>query len=179
MSNTTLPTLHTERCTIRPWQPADLEALPDIADTQDISWNTSYRFPHPFTADKAACYLVRHIKGCGDDHWSFAVEENGELIGGCACYRGQDIHAHTAELGYWLTPSHWGKGLGTEIVNRMVEFMTAETDVEQLSASCFGWNPASSHVLEKCGFEHEGTRRGVVKKWGKRTDLVVFGKLLR
>ena len=34
--------------------------------------------------------------------------------------------------------------------------LAAATDLEQLSANCFGWNPASPRVLEKCGFVKEG-----------------------
>jgi len=179
MSQFSLPILHTKRCTLRPWQTSDTALLPAIADTRVISWNTSYKFPSPFNEEEAKRFVSHHMEENGEDNWRFAVEFERELIGGCSAHRGQDVQAHTAEIGYWLTPDHWGKGLATEIVRALVEYATAETDVEQLTANCFGWNPASTRVLEKAGFHKEGVRRGVVKKWDRRTDLIIFGKLLR
>lgn len=173
-----LPTLHTERCTLRPWRLDDADLLPAIADTRDISWNTSYRFPNPFGPEQAKRYVTHILGSPAADNWPFAVEMNGELIGGCGAHRATDVEAHTAEIGYWLRVDSWGKGIATEVIERLVRFVSEETDIEQVTARCFGWNPASARVLEKLGFRQEGLRRGVVKKWGKRTDLLIFGKLL-
>lgn len=171
-------TMYTQRCALRPWCKEDAPLLPAIANTKDISWNTSYRFAHPFDLEAAEKYV--ETKSNNDDsNWNFAVLMDDEIIGGCGAWRGQDIHAHTAEIGYWLGTEYWGKGLATEIVAALVDYLAAATDLEQLSANCFGWNPASPRVLEKCGFVKEGVRKGAVKKWGKRTDMLVYGKLLR
>jgi RimJ/RimL family protein N-acetyltransferase len=179
MSQFSLPILRTKRCTLRPWQISDTALLPAIADTRLISWNTSYKFPSPFGEEEAKRFVSHHIKENSQDNWLFAIDFENKLIGGCSAHRGQDVQAHTAEIGYWLGPDYWSKGLATEVVVELIKYITAETDVEQLTANCFGWSPASTRVLEKAGFNKEGVRRGVVKKWNRRTDLIIFGKLLR
>lgn len=170
--------IRTQRCVLRPWQKQDAPLLPPIADTKDISWNTSYKFPNPFDLAAAKKYLQFCMNGLGQTNWQFAIRRNDTLMGGCGCIRGEDVHAHTATMGYWLGVNFWGKGYATECVAALVEFMRTETDVVQLTATTFGWNPASGKVLEKCGFAMEGIRKGVVRKWDLTTDLWIYGKQL-
>lgn len=173
-----LPTLKTRRCTLRPWHENDIPLLPPIANTRDISWNTSYNFPYPYNIEQAEAWIHHHQDGTGERTWHFAVLVDKALVGGCGAYRGTDVQSHTAEIGYWLGVKYWGKGLASEMVEALVQYMTTETDVEQLTANVYGWNPASARVLQKTGFTKEGVRKGVVRKWGKQTDLMIFGKLL-
>ncbi|EGB16439.1 GCN5-related N-acetyltransferase [Pseudodesulfovibrio mercurii] len=170
--------LRTDRCLLRPWRAEDTPLIPPVASTRDISWNTSFRFPHPFD-ETAAKRLVRWSRdGAGEDKWQFAVFLDGELAGSCGTVRGEGVEAHTATTGYWLDPSLWGRGLATEVVTELVRYMRDQTAIEQLTATCFGWNPASRRVLEKTGFRLEGVRRGVVRKWGRTTDLWIYGQWL-
>lgn len=171
--------LGTARCILRPWLSGDARLLPAIANDPAIARNTSNRFPHPFGVAEAGRFITHHRKDQGVDAWQFAVLLGDTLIGGCGANRGQDVQAHTAEVGYWLGVDHWGKGLATEIVARLVEYLRDETDLEQLTATGYAWNGPSIRVLEKNGFVREGLRRGVVRKWGERTDLWIYGKLLR
>jgi RimJ/RimL family protein N-acetyltransferase len=170
--------LHTERCLLRPWRVEDIPLIPAVANTREISWNTTFRFPYPF--DTAAAKRMVHWsrEDAGRDKWQFAVFFHDGLAGSCGTIRGEDVEAHTASVGYWLDPALWGRGLGTEMVGELVRHMREATDIEQLTAACFGWNPASRRVLEKTGFRQEGLRRGVVRKWGKVTDLWIYGLLL-
>ncbi|BDQ35137.1 GNAT family N-acetyltransferase [Pseudodesulfovibrio portus] len=170
--------LHTARCLLRPWRTEDIPLVPPIADTRAISWNTSLKFPHPYGEEAARTMVSWSQADAGVDKWQFAVFKDGQLIGGCGTIRGEDVHAHTAVVGYWLGVDWWGRGIASEILAALVDYMREETDIEQLTATCFGWNPASRRVLEKAGFRNEGVRKGVVKKWGKTTDLWVYGMLL-
>ena len=170
--------LRTPRCRLRPWRIADIPLVPPIADTRDISWNTSFKFPHPYDEAAARRMIEWSRTDAGEQVWQFAAFEEGRLIGGIGATRADDVHAHTAVVGYWLGTEFWGRGLASELVGALVRYMTEETDVEQLTATCFGWNPASMRVLEKNGFVNEGVRKGVVRKWGRTTDLWIFGKLL-
>ena len=170
--------LRTERCVLRPWREEDVPLLPPIANTRDISWNTSFKFPYPYNGT-AARRFINYATGSDKETWLFAILRNETLIGGCGCERGSDVFAHTADTGYWLAVDHWGQGIATETLKALVAYMAEATDVERLSASVFGWNPASRRVLEKCGFVNEGTRKNGVRKWGKTTDLWLYGLPLR
>ena len=171
--------LHTPRCTLRPWTIEDAERLSSIANTTDISWNTSYRFPYPFDKKAAVRFITNNTMDPGIDKWQFAITLNNDVIGGCGTLRGTGVESHIAEVGYWLGVDWWGQNFASETLQALISFMREQTDIEQLSASCFGWNPASRRVLEKNGFINEGVRKRVVKKWDKTTDLWIYGLLLR
>lgn len=171
--------LRTERCVLRPWREEDALLLPSIANTREISWNTSHRFGHPFDLPVAEKYVETAMACCPPDAWSYAVTLDDALIGGTKVWRGEDIHAHTAEIGYWLGVDYWGKGLATEIITTLIGHIAATSDFELLTANSFGWNPASGRVLEKCGFHKAGIIRNGVKKWGRTTDLHVWDLVLR
>ena len=170
--------LRTQRCLLRPWMQEDIPLIPPVADTRDISWNTSFRFPHPFDEAAAKHMVAWSREDAGLAKWQFAVFCDGILAGSCGTIRNEDVEAHTAVVGYWLGPAFWGRGLATEMVTALVGYMREETDIEQLTATCFGWNPASRRVLEKTGFALEGVRKGVVRKWSRTTDLWIYGQLL-
>lgn len=170
--------LRTPRCLLRPWRAEDAPFLPPIANTRDISWNTSLRFPYPYDEADARRYIRYATEGEGET-WLFAILRDETLIGGCGCERAADVFAHTAETGYWLDVAHWGQGLATEALTALVTYMAEATDVQRLSANVFGWNPASRRVLEKCGFANEGVRKNGVSKWGRTADLWEYGLLLR
>ncbi|BCS90086.1 GNAT family N-acetyltransferase [Pseudodesulfovibrio sediminis] len=170
--------IHTKRCILRPWRTSDARILPSIANTKKISWNTSNKFPYPYDETSANTFLTFQTHGLGKDTWQFAITLDEALIGGCGCIRGKDVQTHTAIVGYWLGVEYWGKGLATEVVQALVEYMTHETDVKKLTATVFGWNPASRRVLEKCGFDLEGVSKDAVHKWGKTTDLWYLARSL-
>ncbi len=153
--------------------------LPPIANTRKISWNTSYRFPYPCDLAAAEKYVLRSMNCHPPEAWSHTVILEDMLIGGSKIWRSEDIQAHTAEIGYWLGEDYWGKGLATEIITALVDHITATSDLELLTANCFGWNPASGRVLEKCGFRKVGVLSNGVRKWGKTTDLHIWERLLR
>ena len=50
-------------------------------------------------------------------------------------------------------------------------------EVERLQAGVFAWNPASARVLEKNGFQREGTRRKAIFKDGELIDEWIYSLL--
>jgi [ribosomal protein S5]-alanine N-acetyltransferase len=48
----------------------------------------------------------------------------------------------------------------------------------RLEAPVFAWNPASMRVLEKIGFEREGTLRKSVYKDGQIIDCMLYALLI-
>ncbi|NDV20729.1 GNAT family N-acetyltransferase [Pseudodesulfovibrio sp. JC047] len=170
--------LHSERCLLRPWRDTDAPRLTLIANTKAISWNTSYNFPYPFDLTAAHHAITANTTNAGTNIWQFAILQQDTIIGGCGATRGTDVQSHTATIGYWLGQDYWGQGIATEVLAVIVTYMQESTDIEQLTATGYGWNPASERVLSKNGFVKEGLRKGAVKKWGKTTDLWIYGRLL-
>ena len=61
-----------------------------------------------------------------------------------------------AITGYVLAADAWGKGYATEVLTAMVDVAT-DVGVSRLYALCHPQHRASSEVLEKCGFQRDGS----------------------
>ena len=74
-------------------------------------------------------------------------------------------------IGYAISEKHWGKGYMTESVKAVIEYAFTNLPITLISAYCYPFNNRSQRVLEKCGFEYEGTLKNAEKRYdGKICD---------
>jgi len=103
--------------------------------------------------------------------WSihFAIrDENDSLIGEVVVFN--LVECHKAEVGYWLGKPFWGQGIMTAVVGVICKFAIDEWNLVKVAAAIFDGNVASQRVLEKCGFEFEGTMKRHFFKDGQYVD---------
>jgi ribosomal-protein-alanine N-acetyltransferase len=81
------------------------------------------------------------------------------------------------ELAYGLVPSERGKGYCTEATQLMVDYLFLSKDITRIMATTHTENVASQKVLEKVGFEREGTLRKPYLLRGEWTDMFIFSIL--
>jgi RimJ/RimL family protein N-acetyltransferase len=167
--------LTTPFCVIRDWAPADQASLVLHADSRPVWRNLRDRFPHPYTATDAQWWLTRPATISPWTHW--AIEMEGQAVGGIGFDRGEDVCVRTGEFGYWLGERYWGRGIMSAAVDAVVSHAFSHYDIERLQASVFEWNPASMRVLEKCGFLREGVLRKAVFKDGCLIDAVLYARV--
>ena len=60
---------------------------------------------------------------------------------------------HKISVGYRLLERCWGKGIATEALGIMVDYLYNETDIEIITASTMIENQVSARVLVKNGFD--------------------------
>jgi RimJ/RimL family protein N-acetyltransferase/catechol 2,3-dioxygenase-like lactoylglutathione lyase family enzyme len=163
-----VPTLTTDRLTLRAFRPDDVGDVEDYASDEEVA-----RFvptvPWPYTRADAEAF----VRGPGSSDPTvrpmFAIEYEGRVIGGCSL--GIDAHASTAELGYALGRRWRGRGLATEAARALVAHGFGHHDLAVIWARADVRNVASHRVLEKIGMTYEGTLRGrVVSVDGRRDD---------
>ncbi len=158
---------------VRPWVPADADAMVRHADNPRVARFLSMRFPNPYTREDAAHWLA--FLQAQDDPEAWAVEIDGEAAGGVGFRRGEGEFAHSAELGYWLGESHWGRGIMTQVVRAVLPVAVHRWGLSRVTAYAASANVGSIRVLEKAGFAHEGlTRRRAIRD-GVVQDHLVFG----
>lgn len=157
---------------LRPWSVDDLDSLVKYANNQNIAQFMSDVFPHPYTKEHGKTF----IEFAGKDHpvHIFAIEVNGEAVGGIGIHPQQDIQRKNAELGYWLAEPFWGKGIITKAIREIIDFAFAKYDINRVFARPFGTNIASQKVLEKAGFILEGTFKNALIKNGVLQDELVY-----
>lgn len=79
------------------------------------------------------------------------LKETGEFCGLAEFYGFKDA-LHKTCIGYRLTRAAWGKGIATQTVQLMVDYLYTQTDIEIITASTMVENHASARVPEKNGF---------------------------
>ena len=83
----------------------------------------------------------------------------------------------TAELSYFIAPFHTQKGLGTRLLNLLIE-KAAEKGIDNLLASISSLNQPSLDFHKKNGFVECGRFRNAGQKFGRDFDMVWMQKLL-
>jgi len=111
----------------------------------------------------------------GKSCWGLTYQ--GRLVGTLGFRIGQGVEEGDFTLGYWLGKDYWGQGIATQAVERACRWALGPARARRISAHVFAWNPASSRVLEKNGFQLEGCRRKAVVRFGEVTDLLTYGLL--
>ena len=99
------------------------------------------------------------------------------MAGSIAVFRQENIHSRTGELGYYLAQDYWGKGLMPEAVKQICDYVFCNTDMIRIFAEPFAQNTRSCRVLEKAGFQYEGTLRCNAVKNGLVMDMKMYARL--
>lgn len=159
-------------CTLRLWHEGDEESLAVHANNRNVWINLEDRFPHPYTPEDAREWVRRAHEDPNQLNLAIVVE--GKAVGGIGLVFLQDVHRHTAEIGYWLGEAYWGRGISTEAVKAVTEYIVSRFYVYRIQARVFEWNKASCRVLEKAGYHLEGRLRKHVTKDGKVADEYIF-----
>jgi len=161
---------------LRPWRAADAPALIRHANNRKIWLNLRDVFPHPYTPEDAQQWLARCAGATGEPA-TFAIEFEGDAVGGVGLQFLTDVNRLTAEIGYWLGEPFWGRGFATLAVKAATEYAFATFDLRRVQATVFEWNPASARVLEKAGYTFEGRQRGSIVKDGHIGDTLMYARL--
>jgi ribosomal-protein-alanine N-acetyltransferase len=160
--------------TIRPWRLDDAESLAKHANNRKVWLALRDLFPHPYAIQDAHEFLQRATSE--QPTTKFCIEVDGAAVGGIGIRLGQDVHRHTATLGYWLGEKFWGRGIVTEAVAALSDFWFENFPLRRISAEVFANNPASARVLQKAGFVFEGRLKNNVIKDAKLLDSLLYAK---
>lgn len=160
---------------MRRWREGDEPALAAAANHRAIWLGLRDRFPHPYTLADAEAWVALTV--ADPEPWNLTIEVDGAVAGGIGLVRQSDVHRISAELGYWLTPACWGRGIMTAAVSGFSEWAFATQELERIFAVTFESNPASARVLEKSGYLLEGVLRHSVLKDGRLMDSRLYARL--
>lgn len=82
-----------------------------------------------------------------------------------------------AELGYWLLPQYWGKGIMREALHGLLNFAFDELKLHRLSAEVELENLKSQKLLQVLGFSGEGVKRECEVKDEQYISLMSYSLL--
>jgi len=184
-----IPVLETERLILRAPRLGDAKTVAALANDRRIAENTA-RIPHPYKRADAEDWLAS-ANARADEETFLITLADGTIIGAC----GFDVREDgVPDVGYWLGAEYWGKGYATEAVRALIDRAFGDLEYDALHSGARVTNPASRHVLEKCGFQWTGVglcriralkssapidrfrlERGIwasLKRWGQMKPIV-------
>jgi RimJ/RimL family protein N-acetyltransferase len=168
-----------EQVHLTEFQTSDKAALAQLLNDRRIYDNT-LRIPYPYTEAHAEQWfgLAKQMTEKQGRPVNWAIREaNGTLIGGCGLDGSQLVKGHRGEIGYWLGPPYWGRGIMTAVVASLCQLAFEDFDLVKITAAVFAGNTASVRVLQKCGFEQEGFVRKHYLKDGRFIDAHLMARL--
>ena len=159
-------------CKIRSWRPEDAQPLVCHADNVNVWRNLRDRFPHPYTREEAQWWLTHAVSS--EPETDFAIVFGGEAVGGIGFTLGSDVERHSAEVGYWLGETLWGRGIATAALRAATPWAISMFGLRRVFAVPFSDNIGSIRVLEKAAFVKEGVMRCAAVKDGQIKDQVLY-----
>ncbi|KAF2214606.1 hypothetical protein CERZMDRAFT_94999 [Cercospora zeae-maydis SCOH1-5] len=177
-----------EGLTVREYRLSDVKTLSYHANNKKLWLQLRDRFPHPYTEESAVTWInrCRSEGNCvRSGPWTYEDGASGPLtythyaiaINDEACGSiGLDFGS--AELGYWLSEEHWGKGVMSRIAPAFVEWSWATFGIlARINAEVVEENLASAKLLQKCGLKIEGRCERKICKDGVFKNALILGAL--
>ena len=159
-------------CRLRPWRAGDESTLVLHANNREVWLNLRDRFPHPYTPADARAWIQAATSR--DPPTDFAIEVSGEAVGGVGVKLHEDVDRVSAELGYWLGRTFWGRGIMPVAVRAATEYAFSSFGLTRVYALPYARNPASIRVLDKAGYVREALLRRSAIKDGVVLDQVLL-----
>jgi ribosomal-protein-alanine N-acetyltransferase len=160
------------RCTVRSWAVTDLDSLVTHANNRHVSMHLRDRFPFPYEREHGRRFLEWMAQQPSPTVW--ALEVDGAATGGIGLELHSDVERVSAEVGYWLGESAWGRGIVTEALTAVTAEAFRAFDLTRIYALPFAHNHASVRVLEKAGYAREGHLRQSAIKDGTVRDQLLY-----
>lgn len=164
-------------CEIRKWKLTDAADLALALSNKHIQDNLRDGLPYPYTEKDGMDYISAMLSSNENDTFAFAIVVDDNVIGSIGVFRQENIHRQTAELGYYIAEEYWGKGIMTDAVKQICNYVFHNSDIIRIYAEPFSYNKASCRVLEKAGFQYEGTLRSNAVKGGKVIDMKMYSRI--
>lgn len=170
-------TLSTARLTLRRFAVEDADAMyqnwaSDKRATRFLTWQ-----PHE-SAEQTKQLLTLWISEYEkSDYYNWVIEFDKKIIGNISVVRCEN-RSEVAHLGYCMGFDYWGKGIMTEAVRAVIDYLFEEIGFHRITICHAVKNPASGKVAKKCGLTLEGTRRECFKSYdGEFLDICDYGIL--
>ena len=111
-------------CKIRKWDFSDAKDLSITLSNIKIQENLRDGLPYPYTERDGVEFISAMRSADPNDTFAFAITVDDKAVGSISAFRQGNIHRKTAELGYYLAEEYWGKGIMTEAVRQLCDYVS-------------------------------------------------------
>ncbi|MBA4066337.1 MAG: N-acetyltransferase [Isosphaera sp.] len=157
--------------TVRDATEADLPAIVAIYNAA-IPGRTATADLEPVTVESRRGWFTEHDPARRP---LWVAEESGEVVawvGLSSFYCGRTAYAATAEVSMYVAPGHQARGLGRDLLRRLIA-ACPRLGVTTLLAMYFDHNEGSRRLCEAVGFEPAGHLKRIAVLDGAERGLVI------
>ena len=170
-----------ERLIVRTAVPEDAEALLEHARvilTEDL-YNVSTLEEFDMTVEKEREWIQKHLEHAA--RIVLAAELAGSIVGGLGFEnRSRKRLQHYGTLHMGVHPQHRGKGVGTALLQSLIDWAKGNPTLEKLCLMVFATNQAAIGFYRKMGFTEEGRRTRHVKiADGEYVDVILMARFVK
>ncbi len=166
-------TIRTENYLLRQIVDADLENIflglsnPEVIKYYGISYSTREE-------TKEQLKFYRELEQNETGIWWAICSLNNDIFYGVIGFNNRNLIHRNAEIGYWLLPQYWGKGIIKNALPVVCNFAFQELKLHRIVAMIESENIASKKTVEQFRFNYEGTMKECEFKDGCWIDLEIF-----
>lgn len=143
-----------KRILIRDLRYSDLDAYYEYGKNPNVGSFAGWK-PFP---DKNIASRVLSGQIISKETFALVLIETGQFVGTISLYNtGIRKYNRVKSLGFSMNSAYWGLGLMPEAVQLMLAYAFEKTDCELVEAGHHTDNYRCKRVLEKCGFNYDGT----------------------
>lgn len=169
--------LVTARLRLRPFRDSDVDDLwPFVSDPElprRMSWAA-----HTERGQTLAFIAWTRESFARGSNVAWAIEVGGRAMGSIGLdeiqYAQRAWRVDRAELGYWIAPPLWGKGMMTEAAQAVVRCGFETLGLHKISVRCITENVGSRRVIEKLGFRPVGRLEDDVWRDGRWWSVLSY-----
>jgi ribosomal-protein-alanine N-acetyltransferase len=172
-----IPIIRTDKIMMRPFEDTDLEQVfnglsnPDVIRYYGVSYDS-------LEACKEQMQWYKQLQENNTGAWWAICSLDNKVFYGASGISGYSKQHHKAEIGYWLLPEFWGKGIITAATALVCLYAFELFALHRIEAIIEPQNASSKKVMHKLGFQYEGTMRDAEIKNGRYIDLEMYSKLI-
>lgn len=158
---------------IRGAEVRDAEALTRVYSTPRAIWGT---FQLPYASVEARRKRIAEMPA---GNYLLVAEVDGDVVGsiGMFTFRDNPRRSHVASIGMGVRDDWQGKGIGTALMQAVVDMADRWLQIKRLELEVYTDNPPAIALYTKFGFEREGTLRGYAFRDGEYVDAYVMARV--
>ncbi len=148
--------MDTERLLLRKVASADAKSLWSIWSDPAV---TKFMNISSFKHEEQALEMIDLLNHLANEHRAIRysiIKKIGNCIIGSCGFNNIDFDKATAEIGYDLAKTHWGKGYATEAIIALIHVAFTHLEITTIVAKVDAANSNSIKVLQKLNFILQG-----------------------
>jgi ribosomal-protein-alanine N-acetyltransferase len=174
--NQSFPELNVDTYRLREIVASDIENIYSGLSHPDVIRYYGVNFSSLEATEEQMEFFDQLLKTETGIWWAICAEDNTTFYGACGFNNLSKEH-QKAEVGFWLLPEHWGKGIIPTVVPHICRFAFSQLDLHRIEAFVESENKNSKRAMHKLSFQYEGCMRECEVKNGKFIDVEIYSLL--